>query len=213
MSDLALQERSARQIWARPNGKHDRLMKLLRIGLPILIAALVLFLVFAPITSPNGDVSFMLAKDNVAMSRERLRVTAATYRGEDSKGRPFQITAGSAVQKSSQDPIVKLNDLNARIQMEEGQATLSANAGRYDMDREVVQVDGPLTFQTADGYRVEANDVAVGLKSRKLASGGAVQGQLPLGTFSAGSIRADLEQRTVTLEGRARLHIVQGGAR
>jgi lipopolysaccharide export system protein LptC len=213
MSDLALQERSARQIWARPNGKHDRLMKLLRIGLPILIAALVLFLVFAPITSPNGDVSFMLAKDNVAMSRERLRVTAATYRGEDSKGRPFQITAGSAVQKSSQDPVVKLNDLNARIQMEEGQATLSANAGRYDMDREVVQVDGPLTFQTADGYRVEANDVAVGLKSRKLASGGAVQGQLPLGTFSAGSMRADLEQRTVTLEGRARLHIVQGGAR
>jgi lipopolysaccharide export system protein LptC len=213
MSDLALQERSARQIWARPNGKHDRLMKLLRIGLPILIAALVLFLVFAPITSPNGDVSFMLAKDNVAMSRERLRVTAATYRGEDSKGRPFQITAGSAVQKSSQDPVVKLNDLNARIQMEEGQATLSANAGRYDMDKEVVQVDGPLTFQTADGYRVEANDVAVGLKSRKLASGGAVQGQLPLGTFSAGSMRADLEQRTVTLEGRARLHIVQGGAR
>jgi len=213
MSDIALQERSARQIWARPNGKHDRLMKLLRIGLPILIAALVLFLVFAPITSPNGDVSFMLAKDNVAMSRERLRVTAATYRGEDSKGRPFQITAGSAVQKSSQDPIVKLNDLNARIQMEEGPATLSANAGRYDMDREVVQVDGPLTFQTADGYRVEANDVAVGLKSRKLARGGAVQGQLPLGTFSAGRIRADLEQRTVTLEGRARLHIVQGGAR
>jgi lipopolysaccharide export system protein LptC len=213
MSDLALQERSARQIWARPNGKHDRLMKLLRIGLPILIATLVLFLVFAPITSPNGDVSFMLAKDNVAMSRERLRVTAATYRGEDSKGRPFQITAGSAVQKSSQDPVVKLNDLNARIQMEEGQATLSANAGRYDMDKEVVQVDGPLTFQTADGYRVEANDVAVGLKSRKLASGGAVQGQLPLGTFSAGSMRADLEQRTVTLEGRARLHIVQGGAR
>ncbi len=213
MSDLALQERSARQIWARPNGKHDRLMKLLRIGLPILIGSLLLFLVFAPITSPNGDVSFMLAKDNVAMSRERLRVTAATYRGEDSQGRPFQITAGSAVQKSSQDPIVKLNDLNARIQMTEGPATMTANAGRYDMNREVVQVDGPLTFQTADGYRVQANDVAVGLKSRKLASGGAVSGQLPLGTFSAGSIRADLEQRTVTLEGRARLHIVQGGAR
>ena len=60
------------------------------------------------------------------MSRERLRVTVATYRGEDSKGRPFQITAGSAVQKSSQDPIVKLNDLNARIQMTEGPATMTA---------------------------------------------------------------------------------------
>lgn len=213
MSEQALQERTARQIWARPNGQHDRLMRLLRIGLPAGIGALVLFLVFAPIASPNGDVSFVLAKDSVSMSRERLRVTAATYRGEDGKGRPFEIKAGSAVQRSSQDPIVKLSDLMARIQMEEGPATLSANAGRYDMDREVVQVDGPLIFQTSDGYRVEASDVAVGLKSRKLASGGAVTGQLPLGTFSAGSIRADLAQRTVTLEGRARLHIVQGGAR
>jgi lipopolysaccharide export system protein LptC len=213
MSEQALQERSARQIWARPNGQHDRLMRFLRIGLPAGIGALVVFLVFAPIASPNGDVSFMLAKDSVSMARERLRVTAATYRGEDGKGRPFEIKAGSAVQRSSQDPIVKLSDLMARIQMDEGPATLSANAGRYDMDREVVQVDGPLIFQTSDGYRVEASDVAVGLKSRKLASGGAVTGQLPLGTFSAGSIRADLAQRTVTLEGRARLHIVQGGAR
>ena len=213
MSDLALQERSARKIWARPNGPHDRLMRLMRIGLPTGIVALLLFRVFATIANPNGDVSFVLARDSVSMERERMRVTEATYRGEDSKGRPFEIKAGSAVQKSSQDPVVKLSDLMARIQMEEGPATLSAKAGRYNMDREVVQVDGPLVFQTSDGYRVEANDVAVGLKSRKLASGGAVQGQMPLGTFSAGSIRANLEQRTVTLEGRARLHIVQGGAR
>ena len=213
MSEQARQERSARQIWARPQGSHDQVVKLLRFGLPAAIGALAVFLVFAPIANPNGDVSFVLAKDSVSMAAERMRVTAATYRGEDSKGRPFEIKAGSAVQRSSQDPVVKLSDLMARIQMEEGPATLSANAGRYNMDREVVQVDGPLVFQSADGYRVEASDVAVGLKSRQLASGGPVQGQLPLGTFSAGRIRADLVQRTVTLEGRARLHIVQGGAR
>lgn len=213
MSEQAVQERSSRQIWARPHGSHDRVVKLLRFGLPAAIGALAVFFVFAPITNPNGDVSFVLAKDSVSMAKERMRVTAATYRGEDSKGRPFEIKAGSAVQKSSQDPVVKLSDLMARIQMAEGPATLSANAGRYNMDREVVQVDGPLVFQSADGYRVEASDVAVGLKTRKLASGGAVQGQLPLGTFSAGRITADLAERTVTLEGRARLHIVQGGAR
>lgn len=213
MSEQALQERSARQIWARPGGSHDRVVKLLRVALPAGIGALVIFLMFAPLANPNGDVSFVLAKDSVSMAKERLRVSAATYRGEDSKGRPFEIKAGSAVQKTSQDPVVKLNDLMARIQMEDGPATLSANAGRYDMNREVVHVDGPLVFQTSDGYRVEANDVAVGLKSRKLASGGAVQGQLPLGTFTAGRIQADLTQRTVTLDGRARLHIVQGGAR
>ena len=168
---------------------------------------------FAPIASPNGDVSFVLAKDSVSMAKERLRVSAATYRGEDSNGRPFEIKAGSAVQRSSQDPVVRLSDLMAKIQFAEGPATLSANTGRYDMDREIVQVDGPLVFQTSDGYRVEASDVAVGLKTRKLASAGAVSGTMPLGTFTAGRIRADLTARTVTLDGRARLHIVQGQAR
>lgn len=213
MSEQAQLERSARQIWARPNGSHDRLVRALRIALPAAIGALVLFLMFAPIASPNGDVSFVLAKDSVSMAKERLRVSAATYRGEDSNGRPFEIKAGSAVQRSSQDPVVRLSDLMAKIQFAEGPATLSANTGRYDMDREIVQVDGPLVFQTSDGYRVEASDVAVGLKTRKLASAGAVSGTMPLGTFTAGRIRADLTARTVTLDGRARLHIVQGQAR
>lgn len=213
MSELALRERSARQIWARPNGSHDRLVQMLRRGLPAGIGLLGLFLILAPVTSPNGDVSFMLAKDSVSMARERLRVTAATYRGEDSKGRPFEITAGSAVQRSSQEPVVRLSNLIARLDLEEGPATLSANAGRYDMEREIVAVDGPLRFETADGYRVEANNVAVGLKSRKLESVSRVDGVLPLGSFSAGGIQADLKARTVTLKGRARLHIVQHKAR
>ena len=116
MSEQARQERSARQIWARPQGSHDQVVKLLRFGLPAAIGALAVFLVFAPIANPNGDVSFVLAKDSVSMAAERMRVTAATYRGEDSKGRPFEIKAGSAVQRSSQDPVVKLSDLMARIQ-------------------------------------------------------------------------------------------------
>jgi lipopolysaccharide export system protein LptC len=40
-----------------------------------------------------------------------------------------------------------------------------------------------------------------------------VDGQMPLGSFSAGRMQADLEARTVTLEGRAHLHIVQGRGR
>lgn len=213
MSEQALQERSARQLWARPNGRHDRLVRGMRRGLPVGIGVLGLLFFAAPLISPNGDVSFMLAKDSVSMAQERLRIGSATYRGEDSRGRAFEIKAGSAVQRSSQEPIVRLTDLMARIEMAEGPATLAAGKGRYDMAGDIVQVDGPLIFQTADGYRVEANDVAVSLKSRKLASGGAVSGSLPLGSFSADRLRADLGNRSVTLEGRARLHIVQQQAR
>jgi lipopolysaccharide export system protein LptC len=205
-------QRSARQRWAAPRSSHDRVVKVARILLPVAIGLLGTALILAPL-SMTGDVSFVLAKDTVAMAKERLRVTAATYRGEDGNGQPFVLRAGSAVQASSREPVVKLKDLSANITLPEGPATFEAGNGRYNMDQEVVHIDGPVTFNSADGYRLTTRDVAIGLKTRRLASGGPVEGQMPLGTFSAGQIRADLEARSVILEGRAHLHIVQGQAR
>ena len=79
-------------------------------------------------------------------AKERMRVSEALYRGEDSKGQPFSLRAGSAVQKSSREPIVDLNDMSARILLSEGPAVLNARKGRYDMDKERVAVDGPVQF-------------------------------------------------------------------
>ena len=92
-------------------------------------------------------------------------------------------------------------------------SSLTANSGRYDMDRDIVNVDGPIVFASADGYRLQTRDVAVGLKTKLMASGGPVSGQMPIGSFSANRLRANLETHSVTLEGGARLHIVQGRAR
>jgi lipopolysaccharide export system protein LptC len=204
--------RTKRQKWAAPHSPHDLFVKFSRVVLPAMIAVLTATLLIAPLTM-RGDVSFMLAKDTVSMATERMRVTAATYRGQDGKGQPFEIKAGSAVQQTSRNPVVMLTDLSANIRLPEGIATIAAKAGRYDMDREVVHVDGPVVFTSADGYRLATRDVVVGLDSRRMASGGAVDGHMPLGSFSAGRMQADLEARTVTLEGRAHLHIVQGRGR
>lgn len=212
MPDPAAPARSALQRWASPGGRHDRLILIARIALPAIIGILSAGLIFAPLAM-RSEVSFVLAKDNVQVAKERMRVTAATYRGEDSKGQPFQMTAGSAVQATSSDPVVKLSNLTASIALKDGPATLHADAGRYDMDREIVSIVGPVVFSSTDGYRLETRDVAVGLKTRKLASGGPVDGKMPLGSFSADSIQADLAAHTVTLDGRARLHIEQGRAR
>ena len=114
MSDVARRIRSTRQVWAAPGGSHDRLIGFLGFALPSAIGVLAAFLVLAPLTR-SGDASFLLAKNNVAVAQERLKIEAATYRGEDSKGRAFQLTAGSAIQKSSAEPIVHLNDLAAQI--------------------------------------------------------------------------------------------------
>jgi lipopolysaccharide export system protein LptC len=212
MSEAAELSRSSRQRWALPGSSHDRTIRLLRVVLPMGIGALFAFLSIAPLTIA-GEMSFMLDKNKVEVAKERLRVTEALYRGEDAKGQSFALRAGSAVQATSREPIVRLRDLSASLSMQEGPALLRADRARYDMDKEQVAVEGPITYQSADGYRLATRDVDIDLKSRRLASQGPVEGRMPLGTFSGNRISADLPSRVVRLEGRARLHIVQGAAR
>ena len=170
------------------------------------IVALVILLALAPLTV-GRDISFVLSKDRVDVARERMRVTTATYRGQDSKGQPFELNAGSAVQVSSRDPVVRLRALAARIQLEDGPAQIVAGRGRYDMDSEKVAIDGPVRFRAADGYDIQTRDVGIDLRSRKVASRGRVDGKMEMGSFSGDRFTADLNARVVVLEGRARLHI------
>jgi lipopolysaccharide export system protein LptC len=197
---------------AVPGSSHDRVIAVARVALPMAVGVLAAFLVMAPLTSAS-DVSFVLDKNKVEVAKERLKVQAARYRGEDAKGQAFTLDAGSAVQQSSAEPVVQLRDLAASLRLQDGPARLRANTGRYDMSTERVYVDGPVAFRAADGYRLDTVDAAVDLKTRRLQSGGRVTGAVPQGTFSANRLRADLEARTVTLDGDARLRIVPGRAR
>lgn len=207
MSEVATRLQSQKRSWAHPGSAHDRLIRLSLIFLPVGIGVLSAFLVLAPLLT-KGDVSFVLDKNKVDVAQERMKIERALYRGEDNRGRAFALTAGQAVQKSSAEPIVELNDLAARIQLKDGPAQLVAPRGRYDMKSEQVKVLGPIRFTAADGYVLGTRDATVDLKTRKLASGGAASGTTPLGTFSGNQLTADLEARTVALKGNARLRIV-----
>ena len=184
MSEVAARLRSQKRSWAHPGSGHDRLVRISLLFLPVGIGVLSAFLVLAPLVT-GGDVSFVLDKNKVDMASERLRTEAAEYRGEDAKGQAFRLHAGSAVQRSSAEPIVQLRDLSAEIALPEGPASLKADRGHYDMEKERVAVDGPIKFQTADGYTLDTHDASVDLKTRRMQSGGAVSGRTPTGVFSA----------------------------
>lgn len=212
MSTQADSIRSSRRERAAPGGSHDRLVALLTKVLPAVIGVLVALMVLLPFT-PRGDISFLLDRNEVAMIRDRLRVDNAMYRGIDNRGRPFSLTAGHAVQRSSAEGVVRMEDLKARILLAEGPGVISAGNGRYDIRSDVVNVDGPVSFTASDGYRMIARDVAIDLGTRKLTGQGKVEGTIPSGTFSADHISADLGERTVALYGNARLQMIPGKLR
>lgn len=204
--------RSARQRFAAPGGSHDRIVWLLARVLPMGVGVIAALMIVTPL-SPRGEVSFLLDRTKVALVNDRLRVDNAMYRGEDDEGRPFSLTAGEAVQRSGIEGIVRMRDLVARILLPEGPASVRAADGQYAIADEVVSVPGGVVVTAADGYRLEARGVEVDLPQKHLSGTGGIDGSIPAGTFSANRIEADLEDRTVSLIGNARLRMEPGKLR
>ena len=212
MSEAAKRDRVGKQHWAVPGSRHDKLVRTAKVVLPSAVGVLVAFLALAPLDR-KGDVSFILDKNKVDSAPERMRVEAARYTGLDNKGQKFEIVAQTAVQQKSDVPIVDIVGMAASLGLVRGPVTVEAPRGRYDLGRQQVAIGGAVRVDGADEYHVETRGVTVDLKSRTMRSSGAVAGSMKLGSFSAGRLTADLDERTMVLDGGARLKIVQGAVR
>lgn len=212
MSELAATMRSARQQWAAPGSAHDSLVAVLRVVLPSTVGVVAALMVFLPLTG-GGDVSFVLDKNKVEVSKERLRVQSATYRGQDDKGQPFILSAESALQKSLADPLIEMQKLSAQMELTDGPATLDAPSGKFNPNTQQVDVSGPINFAGPKGYTLRSDTATLDLKKKTMTGNGGVTGTLPQGTFSGDRMSADLDNRIVRLDGRARLRITPRRAR
>jgi len=212
MTEKADKIRSRRQHFAAPGSQLDKMIRVLAVALPALVGVVAAMMLITPL-SPRGEVSFLLDRNKVAIAEDRLRMNNAMYRGEDSRGRPFSISAGDAVQASSAVPLVEMHDLTARIALSDGPAVLSAPTGAYDIDQEQLLIPGVVEFTAADGYRMAARNVLIDLPTRTLRGNGRVEGEVPAGRFAADNLYADLGERTLALDGNARMRMVPGRLR
>lgn len=212
MTQAADRMRNRRQAFASPGSSLDRIVRVLAVGLPAMVGVIAAMMLITPL-SPRGEISFLLDRNKVAIADDRLRVDNAMYRGQDSNGRPFSLVAGEAVQQSNSVPLVQLEELTARMVLDEGPTVLSATRGVYDIREEQMMIPGVVQFSAADGYEFVARNVTIDLPSRTLTGEGQVSGAIPAGAFSADGMRADLQARTFSLNGNARLRMVPGRLR
>jgi lipopolysaccharide export system protein LptC len=169
-------------------------------------------LILVPLAQ-RKEVSLILDRNRGAVTDHRIEVGNARYRGRDDRGRPFSLSAGSAVQISPQSPVVDMKQLVAMVQLSDGRAEIAAPSGAYNFDSGQIVIPGPVNVIAPGGYRLVTSDVDVDLRARKPAATGGIRGELPTGTFSAEQMLVDLEARTVTLQGNARLRMTPGNLR
>src|SRR3954469_8853385 len=143
MPDGATQQRASNRRWAQPGSAHDRLIRWTKIALPSAAGVLLVVLALAPLDK-KGDVSFILDKKKVQSAPERMRVEQARYTGTDDKGQLFEMVADRAVQRSSDNPLVDINGMFAKLNLQQGPMLIAANQGHYNLDSQQVAIDGPV---------------------------------------------------------------------
>jgi lipopolysaccharide export system protein LptC len=197
-----------RKLARRPGGPYDWFVRLMKEALPAASIALMMTLIIWPLINTR-EFSFLIAKDTVAVSEERMRLEQPVYRGLDSRNRPFEITARRAVQKSSANPTVVLEGIAARITTQEGITQVTAAQGSYNLDTEKLRINGPVDFGTAEGYKLTAGDVEVDVPTRMVRSVTPVTGTGPLGRFSAQGFSVDINGEIARFTGGVKLRIEQ----
>ena len=162
MSEAATRERAIRRHWAEPGSRHDRVVRLLKVALPMTVGVIVAVLALAPFDR-EGDVSFILDKNEVEEANERMRVEQARYTGLDNQQQPFTIVAQRAIQQTSDQPIVAISGMSGRLDLANGPLGVTAQRGQYNLDLQRIFVSGPIRVAGPDGYRLETRDVSVDL--------------------------------------------------
>jgi lipopolysaccharide export system protein LptC len=97
--------------------------------------------------------------------------------------------------------------------LSDGPAEISASGGAFDQSNDQFTANGDVNVTAAGGFTMVANGVSIDMRNRLITGGQGVQGTLPSGTFSAKQIVANLDERTIALEGNARLRMVPGKIR
>jgi len=209
MSEAADIQRREAQSWAEPGSRHDRLVRLLKIALPVAVGIIAAIFLTLPLAKQQ-EVSFILDKKDVSRAPERMKIESARYTGTDNEGQPFVLLANRAVQQTSEVPIVDIRGMLARLGLKEGPATIQALQGRYDLDKQEVAVNGPVRVSGPEGEQLLTRDVLVDLKDRQVRSTGQISGRMPVGSFNANSMSADLASKQVALNGGVTGHVELG---
>lgn len=112
------------------------------------------------------------------------------YRGADSSGQPYVVTADRAIQDPQDDKQVTMDRVQADFNMNDGQWwSLTADTGVYNGSLEILDLFGNIAIFGNQGYEMHGHAVEVNLKTKVISSDEKVWGQTATGTINANGMR------------------------
>jgi lipopolysaccharide export system protein LptC len=171
----------------RSASRHSRLVRVLRVLLPggVLLggAALVIMTYFNPLAMleklPN--VSGRLAVQGSKITMELPRIAGVTR-----DARTYELTAETAVQDITKPDIVELQNLRARMELQDSDVVvITAKSGIYNTKADSILLREHVVVTSTNGTNAKLTEASVDMKKGNLQSDRPVEIRLPNGTLTA----------------------------
>jgi lipopolysaccharide export system protein LptC len=195
--------------------RHSRLVRLLRVGVPVTIAlgALIIVLsvyVLDPLRAlaklPGSIGGLVVSGTSITMQQPRMA-------GYTQDRRPYVVTARAATQDVTKPDTIKLLELNATIEFKDGgKYMLTARSGLFEskLDRLTLQDD---VLVNSANYQAKLSEAVINVRTNHMVSEHPVEVIMRQGTINANRLEVTNSGEVIRFEGGVTMVLVPENAR
>ncbi len=190
--------------------RHSLLVKTLRgllfAGAVVLLPGILIVKIADPFHAVPG-----VSVEGGSVDGTKITMAHPKLAGYHNDGRPYEITASSAVQDIKVPNLFELHDMDAHLTMLDKTTThVTAASGNYDSKRETLALTSQVRISSDSGLDMRTEDAHVEFKSETLATDKPVSVAMRGNTIEADAMRMTGGGKQVTFEGHVRTVLLPG---
>lgn len=192
--------------------RHSRMVRVLRIAVPVAVALAMTAIVFVSVYNPFRMLLPRLPVDigNLVVSGTKITMESPHMAGYTPDQRPYEVWAKTATQDLTDPDRVDLKTLRAKVLMEDRTTniTLDARNGLFDSKAQLLDLRKDIFLQSSTGYEARLSQALVDIGKSTVTSEEHVDVKLLNGTLSADRLRITDGGEVVRFEGNVVMNLV-----
>jgi len=151
--------------------RHSRHVRLLRIGVPIGIVALLLTVVVIDYLPPIGGFRLPGDLGKLVIHGTKITMEEPRLTGFTLDSRAYEFSAEAAAQDITKPNLVELDKLHAKMEMQDKSTVeMSANSGVYDVKAEILTLNDDIHLVSSTGYEGRLSEAVIDVRKGNVIS-------------------------------------------
>ncbi len=188
--------------------RHSRLVRILRIAVPVTVVLAMASIVAVSTFLNPFKIPLKLDSGNLVVTGTKITMETPHLAGFTPDQRPYELWAKTATQDITDPDHVDLNDLRAKVLMEDQSTVfLDARTGRFDNKQQQLELHKDVFLRTSTGYEARLNSAFVDMNKGTVSSDERVDVKLTNGTLTADRLRITEGGAIIRFEGNVVMHL------